>query len=61
MKDLDLYSSREAYCYPFCPRVYKYSIANNNYLASELTFDIKVLIEKVSRRIDESFLLSASN
>jgi hypothetical protein len=29
MKDLDVYSSREAYSFPFCPKIYKYVIEHN--------------------------------
>jgi len=26
MKEVDIYSSREGYSFPFCPRIYKYVI-----------------------------------
>ena len=29
MKEVDIYSSREAYSFPFCPKIYKYIIEKN--------------------------------
>ena len=51
MKDLDIYSSREAYSFPFCPKIYKYVIEQNRHDCNELMFDIAVLMEKVPHRL----------
>jgi hypothetical protein len=55
MKELDLYSSREAYTLPFCPRIYKYVTGNNRQLGNELIFDIALLVEEVPRRLGPDF------
>lgn len=44
MKELDLYSRREAYSFPFCPRVYKYIINKNEVIDNKITFDIKLML-----------------
>ncbi len=49
MKHLDLYSSREAYSFPFCPRVYKYVIEGNQVNEGGIGFDIKVLVQYVPK------------
>jgi hypothetical protein len=51
MKDLDVYSTREAYSFPFCPRVYKYNIERNELIDSQIAFDIKLLLEYVPDRL----------
>ena len=51
MKELDLYSNREAYSFPFCPKVYKYVILNNGQVGKELIFDIYLLLERVPQKI----------
>ena len=43
MKEVDIYSSREGYSYPFCPRIYKYVIEQNYQEGNRLCFDIVVL------------------
>lgn len=43
MKEVDIYSSREGYSYPFCPRIYKYVIEQNYQEGNHLCFDIVVL------------------
>lgn len=51
VKELDLYSSREAYSFPFCPRIYKYNIQRNELIDSQIAFDIKLLLEYVPNRL----------
>ena len=51
MKELDLYSSREAYSFPFCPKIYKYVILNNGQMGNELIFDICLLLEKIPQKV----------
>jgi hypothetical protein len=41
---LELYAAREAYNFPFCPRLYKYTIQQNEQQGSQLTFDLQLLL-----------------
>ena len=44
MKEIDIYSSREAYSFPACPRIYKYIIEQNKHEGNQLLFDISLLV-----------------
>lgn len=50
-KELDLYTSREIYSFPFCPKVYKYSIERNELIDNQIAFDIKLLLEHIPNRL----------
>jgi hypothetical protein len=51
MREVDLLSSREAYCFPFCPRVYRYAIGGNHFCDAQLSFDLQLLLEHVPARV----------
>lgn len=53
VKELDLFSSREAYSFPFCPRIYKYNIQRNKLIDNQIAFDIKLLLEYVPNRLSD--------
>ncbi len=53
VKELDLFSSREAYSFPFCPRIYKYNIERNEVIDSQIAFDIKLLLEYIPNRLSD--------
>lgn len=50
MREMDQLSSREAYSFPFCPRVYRYAIGGNRLSDTQLSFDLEVLVEHVPLR-----------
>jgi hypothetical protein len=60
MREVDCLSSREAYSFPFCPRVYKYTIGSNHLSDAQLTFDIRLLIEHVPNRLSNQSSRQAS-
>jgi hypothetical protein len=51
MREMDQLSSREAYSFPFCPRIYRYAIGNNRLSDACLSFDLEVLVEHVPLRV----------
>lgn len=47
---MDQLSSREAYSFPFCPRVYRYAIGGNRLSDTQLSFELEVIVEHVPLR-----------
>lgn len=43
MRELDSFTSREAYTFPYCPRIYKCSMISNYFAGNEVWVDLVVL------------------